>query len=255
MLSGSYVELFRYDDFFEVSEVSRYGVTSQNKSVAFRRLVNCNSGLWRDSDMSSIIPKFLTLTFAENVLDLGVANKLFMRFVLKLNRKFFKNRSERLAYLAVPEFQKRGAVHYHVLFFNLPYIENVYDELNSLWGLGHLLYKALDSASDASWYMAKYMTKTLNDERFKSKKRYFGSRNLKRPFVSYDIGFIMDILDLINTPAIISSRFSNKNGLPFDYMVFDVSDSPILGLDYERFFVSKQVLPVLSPIEQGILEF
>jgi hypothetical protein len=237
VVSGSVIEVFKYDDFFEVANRSKYGVTSQNRAVSFRRLVNCNAGIWRDVDSSVIMPKFLTLTFADNILDLAVANKIFMKFVIRLNRRFFK-KGDRLAYLAVPEFQKRGAVHYHVLFFNLPFVFNVFDELNKLWGYGHLLYKALDSASDASWYMAKYMTKSLSDERFKGKKRYFGSRNLNRPFVTYDLILISDILDLVNSRPLFSSRFQNQKGSNCEYMVFDISDSPLCGLDLKRLFIS-----------------
>jgi len=53
---------------------------------------------------------FITLTFKENLTDLTIANKKFNEAMKRIRRKFpdFK-------YLGVPEFQKRGAVHYHLM--------------------------------------------------------------------------------------------------------------------------------------------
>lgn len=53
---------------------------------------------------------FITLTFKENVTDIAAANKMFNQYVSSVRRVFpgFK-------YVCCPEFQKRGAVHYHLL--------------------------------------------------------------------------------------------------------------------------------------------
>lgn len=57
---------------------------------------------------------FVTLTFADNITDIKEANKKFNSWV-KMVRRVFKD----FKYLGVPEFQKRGAVHYHFLT-NIP---------------------------------------------------------------------------------------------------------------------------------------
>jgi len=62
-------------------------------------------------------PLFITLTFAENVQEIGTANKLFTLFVKKLNYQTYKTKKSVLKYLAVIEFQQRGAIHYHIIFF------------------------------------------------------------------------------------------------------------------------------------------
>lgn len=61
---------------------------------------------------------FITLTFEENIKDIDIANKRFRYFIDKVKRvkKDFK-------YLCIPEFQKRGAVHYHLLT-NIPINDN-----------------------------------------------------------------------------------------------------------------------------------
>lgn len=53
---------------------------------------------------------FITLTFKENVTDLAAANKMFNQFVTSVRRVF-----PEFKYVCCPEFQKRGAVHYHLL--------------------------------------------------------------------------------------------------------------------------------------------
>lgn len=53
---------------------------------------------------------FITLTFKENITDIVYANKIFNAWVSNV-RKLKKD----FKYIAVPEFQKRGAVHYHIL--------------------------------------------------------------------------------------------------------------------------------------------
>ena len=66
-----------------------------------QRIAKANLNEWKT---------FITLTFKENVKDVQLANKRFRYFVDKIQRvkKDFK-------YIAIPEFQKRGATHYHLL--------------------------------------------------------------------------------------------------------------------------------------------
>ena len=54
---------------------------------------------------------FMTLTFAENIQDVQYADNEFKKFMKRFNYKY--NRKSK--FLAVREFQKRGAIHYHLL--------------------------------------------------------------------------------------------------------------------------------------------
>ena len=54
--------------------------------------------------------RMLTLTFRENVTDIDAAWRVF-KYFCKLMRFRYK---EKWAYVAVPEYQKRGAVHFHL---------------------------------------------------------------------------------------------------------------------------------------------
>lgn len=125
-----------------------------------RRLVNSNPQL----------NKFLTLTFAENITDLKIANYIFNKFVLRMTYKY-----PGFEYLAVPEFQKRGAVHYHLLC-NLPFIE--IQELQAIWGQGFIKLNKIDNVNNVGAYVSKYLGKEM-DERSFGKKKFFRSQNLK----------------------------------------------------------------------------
>jgi len=64
-----------------------------------------------------IKPLFCTLTFKKNEIDLSRANTDFRNFIKRLQRHTRTN----ILYLTVPEQQKRGAWHYHVLFVQFQY--------------------------------------------------------------------------------------------------------------------------------------
>lgn len=102
-----------------------YANTNQKRRDTIRRLACCNFNNQYD--------KFLTLTFSDNKTDVKECNVLFKAFIRKLRR--FK---DDLKYLAVIEFQNRGAVHYHVLL-NIPYIPQ--EELQDLWRSWFCFYK------------------------------------------------------------------------------------------------------------------
>lgn len=117
--------------------------------------------------------KFITLTFAENITDLDLAHKEFDKFMKRMKRKYgnFK-------YAAVVEFQKRGAVHYH-LISDLPYIPK--DELAAIWRNGFVRINDIEHVDNVGAYISKYMSKSEIDIRLRQRKNYFTSRNLDRP--------------------------------------------------------------------------
>ena len=136
-------------------------------------------------DNTKFRPRFVTFTFRENITDIKTANSKFTKFMRKFNRSLgFKN--SQLKYVTVIEFQKRGAVHYHTLFFNLPYIKNMYDEMEKLWGNGFVISKKIDKVKNLSSYVCKYMSKEISDERLYGQKCYFASMNLTKPRTIYN---------------------------------------------------------------------
>lgn len=129
-----------------------------------QELIRCNPNL----------NKFITLTFAENITEFEVANKLFKEFIVKLNNLL----NRKVAYVTVIEFQKRGAIHYHFLS-DIPFIPQ--RELQGVWGHGFVFVNKIFDTRHAGFYITKYMNKSVGDERYTGKKFYQCSKYLNRP--------------------------------------------------------------------------
>ena len=86
-----------------------------------------------------------------------------------------------LKYVSVVEFQKRGAVHYHAVFFNLSYIDN--DELAKIWSHGFIKINAIQHIRSIGAYVSKYLQKGVVDARLFNEKCYFTSRGLIKPII------------------------------------------------------------------------
>lgn len=130
---------------------------------------------------------FITLTFEDNIMDISQANHKFNIFISSMKRAFsdFK-------YLGVPEFQKRGAVHYHLLT-NLKVAtdlcplqnekENMYDI--KYWNYGYSSafdLKNTDENFSVTAYMLKYLYKDL-DNRLFGRTKILKSNNLRKPMM------------------------------------------------------------------------
>jgi len=172
-----------------VSSLDSSVIYSSKASLArsytrLRRLLYANFNAFRKSNGEVVPVQFLTFTFGDNIRDLKIANK---EFTLMISRLCYALKISRrtLAYVAVPEFQERGAVHYHVLFFNLPFIHG--SDLNrfysDVWGKGFVFRETVNfnDQHDVVKYMGKYLTK--GEKHFINKKRFFSSRACIRPFV------------------------------------------------------------------------
>lgn len=140
-----------------------------DKRFDIKRLIDCNF------DNRST---FLTLTFKENLQDIETANREFTLFIKRLKR-YLKN--QELKYIATWELQARGAIHYHLVLFSVPYIDN--KKLAELWGNGFIkLNKIKETVKTEAVgvYITKYFVKDL-DKKANQKKAYFSSRNLIKP--------------------------------------------------------------------------
>lgn len=144
-----------------------------------QRLAKCNSTIWRT---------FITLTFAENVEDIKVANKRFRYFIDKVQRVY-----KELKYICIPEFQKRGAVHYHLLTnIDINNTDLIYTQIDNkkfkhikYWNDGFTKVDNLNNdIKKIIGYISKYMTKDIDDRLF-NRHRYFYSRNLIKPKINY----------------------------------------------------------------------
>lgn len=219
-------------------EPSRGVISKKNidrSKFQLQRLIKANENKFKT---------FITLTFADNVISIEDANKKFDIWRTKI-KSIYKD----FSYVCVPEFQKRGAVHYHLLT-DLE-IENEYQYIrrNKLtkvklilsqegkssqfdvryWSYG---FSSVYNMKDINvvGYITKYMTKDI-DNRLFGKRRYLSSNNLIKPNEYYinlhddqDFNLIADIL--ANSNITYDSSYLDVFGDVIDYTEYKrASDS------------------------------
>lgn len=181
-----------YSHDYDIEKIIQTGTIEQKNLIRSRnemcRLILANEGMFKT---------FITLTFKENITDLEYANNQFAKWTRQIKRK-----SPNFQYVAVPEFQKRGAVHYHLLtnidYSNYDVIcqneKRIWKPESETWKIfktlkywSHGFTSAIDVTDekyDVARYMAKYMIKDA-DNRLFGKRRYLYSLGLKRPKTTY----------------------------------------------------------------------
>lgn len=172
---------------------------------------------------------FITLTFAENITDVKSANKKFKYFIDKVRRI-----KPDLKYLCIPEFQKRGAIHYHLLT-NISIKDNslIYNQEDNpkfkhikFWNDGFNSVEVMKGdVKKIIGYISKYMTKDI-DNRLFNHRRYFYSQNLEQPKISY-INLDKDIDNNFYKKIIQDKNliYQNEYTNPYD-------DTKVLFLEY-----------------------
>ena len=158
------------------------------------------------SENEDIFQSFITLTFSNNencekrteidINDIGQANKLFNVWRTRIQRKY-----PNFSYICVPEYQKRGAVHYHLLtslqcgveipaqepiityntekkryysleYYNIPF-----------WNYGYSTafdIKKTDDNFNLALYIIKYLYKDI-DNRLFGRQKILRSKDLRKP--------------------------------------------------------------------------
>lgn len=187
VISGNVVELLQYEkpivrgenrkrkgragqtDTTEDIKASNRQKTAFRSKQRVRRLANTN--------FAGKNAKFVTLTYAENKTSVSAADHDFKTCIQRLTYYANKN-GEEFKYIAVREFQERGAVHYHMLC-NLPYTEN--KVLADIWGHGFVNIQSVKDIDNVGAYITKYMTKDVEDERLRGRKSYLCSKDLAEP--------------------------------------------------------------------------
>lgn len=134
--------------------------------------------------------KFITLTFKENINDIEYSDDQFKKFIKRFKYHF---KIDKLNYIAVREFQKRGAIHYHLICDWNMYFESEeqikeFERLlgEKIWKHGFVDIKQLNHVDNVGAYIIKYMTKDVYVEFFRGRKVYLCSKGLERPLVYTD---------------------------------------------------------------------
>lgn len=170
-------------------------------------LAHCNF----DHEFVSMI----TLTTRENMKDLNIGNRILASFLKKLKyvlKKYgYPFNGFDLKYECKPEFQERGAIHYHLVtnLRHFPFTSDIvrewkkqgtlridWDErynIQDLWnscisGQGTVDLVQIDNGIDSviDYLIGGYLTKQIDDVRFKDRKSFFTSLNLDKPIIHYN---------------------------------------------------------------------
>jgi len=154
--------------------------------------------------MAGGLDHLLTLTYRENITDLASGWKDFARFVRKVRKRY-----PDWKYCAVHEFQKRGAVHFHVAVKGFQDVRFLRSTWLSVVGQGNIDVKAPRSHGSKKWglvalagYLVKYISKGIEmvSVRF-SKQRYRVSEGIEIPkktiILEFPLGydFISEVFD------------------------------------------------------------
>jgi len=211
VLSGPYLEIFEYekpirprDPVRDVERTKRsptvrgHSASHQRSVFSLRRARRNFIRIARSNLTGTLKPAFLTLTFA-SIVSHAEGAPTFNGFIKKLTYHY-----PGLRYIAVPEFQKRGSVHYHLLVWGIPkavvYNERNTRHLASLWGHGFIDIIPTDGSTKLASYMAKYLFKAIQDVRLAGRRAYMASQNILRPVFNFPISALHHLEYMFDSP-------------------------------------------------------
>lgn len=151
----------------EIKKNNKFMTRQDNKNGLFKtfnriiELVNTNV-----TDVNKV--RWCTLTYKANMTDTRQLDRDFKNFIKRFNRYCIKENWGKPEYIAVPEPQKRGAWHVHIIFTwenKAPFIQN--ETLNKLWGHGFVNIRAAISDN-----MGAYLSAYLGDLELNDNEKY-----------------------------------------------------------------------------------
>lgn len=188
------------------------------------------------------VDRMITLTFAENIGKerLKETNACFRSFILEMEKKLGK-----LQYVAVPELQKRGAIHYHIGVNRFIHI----DDINLAWkecvkahglvddtgraGYAFINKKATKYDKGVARYIAKYVFKGVNNAKYDitgfNGKRYYASK----------VSVVRQIIDYYGSN--VSGKYHlqygllNVHGIDLDISKINLVRAGLFGYDWVFF--------------------
>lgn len=221
LISGSLIEVTTYDRSPKKYTWGTHPLRKKNRSPrprgtmrrradnlirlrrGFVRIVRSNLG-------GDVPPTFITLTFVRDV-PIRDAYACLTGFAARCRKSF----GRAFKYIAVPEFQKRGAIHFHILAWGIPQEVILHEEpfesrqlnqyrlnrfyvwankngfditesrgdrtLQHFWALGFVDCMPTDGSEALAGYLAKYMSKAMLDDRLRNERAYICSRGIMRP--------------------------------------------------------------------------
>ena len=173
---------------------------------------------------------FVTLTYAENFADIDLADIHFRDFIEELNEEF----NHKHKYIAVREFQERGAIHFHMLIdLNITWDRNDHEtrekyerQVHELfWNHGWVDLKRLDFREEGNHkkvfnetgendnvgaYISKYFE--TDDSRLNGHKIYLTSKGLEREMTYYgeEANKIIEFYNLKQQKKVFTNSYESE---------------------------------------------
>jgi len=160
-------------------EKTRSEANARSAARFFRHLVGANL-------VGHPYPVLVSLTYRENCTNLDRAREDFKSFGKRAAVQF----GESFKYIAVVEFQDRGAIHFHALCWGIDK-KTVKGERRTrlvagLWGKGFVDVVQTDGSPKLASYLSNYFRETFKDPRLFGRRAYTASRNILRPIYVKD---------------------------------------------------------------------
>jgi len=211
---GNYLDLYEYSNpiyynFDPKGSQALNDLTNFENDRSEQSLTRARQNLYmiiKGNVSPDYIPLFLTLTFAENITDLKKANKELSLFFKRLKWEYKRD----IKYVVVPEFQKRGAVHYHIVLFNLDRSLTTRNDIKRIWGKGFIDLKNIHHIRNLSAYVCKYISKDFSDKRLSRQKAFFCSRGIAKPDRIRDEKRLTDFLERNKMRLLEKTAFVGK---------------------------------------------
>ncbi|MCM1306804.1 MAG: Rep protein [Firmicutes bacterium] len=213
IISGNILEVFEYEYPYmqgyqgqnKRGRASKDATQENKRNNRTKVLQRARTDIRRLANANPQLDKFFTLTFKDNITDIKFANNEFSKFIKRVKRHY---KDLEFQYIAVIEFQKRGAIHYHVLC-NLPYTPKA--QLQQIWRNGFVKINQINNVDNVGAYITKYMTKDNDDSRLHGYRSYFTSQGLKQPIIIInDIQIDNIVNDNIAIKEPYSTVYSNE---------------------------------------------
>ena len=239
---GSYLQVYYYKKVkykkdinnLDINSLKKYNNTTKTineircdnitrTKLNCQRIAKANSDKWNT---------FITLTYKENMSDIKQARKDLAYFITNI-----KKVKKDFCYICVPEYQKRGAIHYHLLT-NLSLQDNyiiVKQKDNEkyynvkYWNKGFVKVDFVSKdMKKIIGYISKYMSKDC-DNRLFGVKRYTYSQNLEKPveevlntFNERDLNYLISLLN--DADCIYNNSYQDVFNNTINFSEFKIKD-------------------------------
>ncbi|MCI9405037.1 MAG: hypothetical protein HFJ21_07015 [Clostridia bacterium] len=127
-----------------------------------------------------------------------------------------KKQFPNMYYVTVPEYHKKGGLHFHILIGGITLDElkatpalnkrgkQIHKKGKAIWNIGawkkgFSTLSIIGNGEATKHYICKYITKQHADDRFFNKRRYYVSRNIERPEIEKRVERIENALNGIDT--------------------------------------------------------